>query len=52
MILCKNCKGKKFKRDVGICQKCGTETSSGVIKTCVKCAKKENECQFCNKPLN
>ncbi len=50
MVLCKNCKDKNFKRDLGVCYKCGAETSSGVIKICVKCARKENKCQFCQKP--
>lgn len=52
MVLCQNCKDKIFKRDLGICKKCGAETSSGVLKICPTCDRKENKCQFCRQPLN
>lgn len=50
-VLCRECKGKAFTADVGVCQSCGADTASGAFELCPMCALRKGVCQACQKPL-
>lgn len=50
MSCCDGCKGKRFLAVMSVA-KCGHGTSRGVMQLCGSCAKNQNACEACGKPL-
>ena len=49
--LCATCKDKAFIQNIGSCQNCRAETSSGAFKLCPACSARLRQCEACRGPL-
>jgi outer membrane protein assembly factor BamB len=49
--LCPKCKGLMYTADIGKCQECGGQTTSGAFKLCPACSKKLGQCEHCREAL-
>lgn len=46
-VLCPKCIDRMYTQDIGVCTKCGGDTSSGAFKLCVKCSDNLHKCEHC-----
>ena len=51
-MLCKDCSGKMYIMNIGVCVMCAGHTSSGAFKLCRKCSQQRNECMHCRAKLS